>query len=136
MKIMIICSKYIYQKILPIKKFLETKNHKITLPNSFENPFKEEEMKDLSKKDHIKFKQKMMKLHSSTIKKNDAVLVLNLEKKGIPNYIGGATFMEIIKAWELNKKIFFFNPIPNCSFTDELTAINPIILNRDLLLIK
>ena len=78
----------------------------------------------------------MMKLHSSTIKKNDAVLVLNLEKKGIPNYIGGATFMEIIKAWELNKKIFFFNPIPNCSFTDELTAINPIILNRDLLLIK
>ena len=132
MKIFIICSKHFYHRIPRIRKFLESKNHKITLPNSFEEPFKEEEMKMLSREEHVKFKQKMMKLHEPKIKMNDAVLVLNFEKKGIPNYIGGGTFMEIVKAWELNKKIFFWNPIPNCSFTDELMGINPEIIHGDL----
>jgi hypothetical protein len=132
MKIMIVCSKYHYPKIPPVKEFLENKGHRITLPNSYDNPMKEEEMKSLGKEEHIKFKQKMMKLHEPKIKKVDALLVLNLEKKGIPNYVRGGTFMEIVKAWELKKKIFFWNPLPKCSFTDELTAINPIILNKDL----
>jgi len=64
------------------------------------------------------------------------VLVLNFEKKGLPNYIGGATFMEIVKAWELNKKIFFWNPLPKCSFTDELIGINPVIIDGNLDLIE
>lgn len=129
---MILCSKHFYNQIPKIQSFLESKGHKLTLPNSFEEPFKEERMKSLSPKDHIKFKQKMMRLHEPKIKKNDAVLVLNFMKKGIPNYLGGATFMEVVKAWELNKKIFFWNPLPNCSFTDELTGINPIIIHGDL----
>jgi DNA-binding transcriptional MerR regulator len=129
MKIFICASKHLYYKIPEIKKYLEKQGNKITLPNSFDRPFKEEEMKKISKEEHIKFKQKMMKLQESKIKKQDAILVLNFEKKGIPNYIGGATFMEIIKAWELNKKIFFYNPVPKCAFTDELNGINPIILN-------
>jgi hypothetical protein len=132
MKIMIICSKHFYYAIPNIKSFLESRGHKITLPNSFDNPFQEEKMKSLSKEDHLKFKQKMMRLHEPKIKKNDAVLVLNFMKKGIPNYIGGGTFMEVVKAWELNKKIFFWNPLPNCSFTDELIGINPVIINQDL----
>jgi len=136
MKIFICTSKHFYHKIPPIKKELEGAGHKICLPNSYENPFKEEKMKQLSKEEHIKFKQEMMKLQEPKIKLNDAILVLNLEKNKIPNYIGGGTFMEIIKAWELNKKIFFYNPLPKCSFTDELIGINPIIINRDLNLIK
>jgi hypothetical protein len=136
MKIFIVCSKHFYHKVPKIRDYLESKHHKITLPNSFDEPLKEERMKSLSKEEHIKFKQEMMRLHEPKIKKIDAILVLNLEKKGISNYIGGATFMEIVKAWELNKKIFFWNPIPNCSFTDELTAINPNIIYGDLSKIK
>lgn len=102
------------------------------MPNSFDEPFKEEEMKQLSKEDHIIFKQKMMKLHEPKVKKNDAILVLNFEKNSIPNYIGGGTFMEIVKAWELNKKIFFYNPLPKCAFTDELIGINPVIILGNL----
>jgi hypothetical protein len=136
MKIFIACSKHLYYKIPKIKEYLESLGHKITLPNSYEKPFKEEEIKKLSKEEHIKFKQKMMRLHEPKIKENDAVLVLNFEKKGIQNYIGGATFMEVVKAWELNKKIFFWNSLPNCSFTDELLGINPVILNGDLTKIR
>jgi len=133
MKIFIVCSKHFYDRVEKIKDFLELKGHKITLPNSFDDPMKEEKMKKMSVKDHIKWKSSMMKKQVRKIKVVDAILVLNFEKKGIPNYVGGgATFMEIIKAWELNKKIFFYNSLPNCSFTDELTAINPIMIKGDL----
>ena len=132
MKIIIISSKHFYHKIQPIKEELEKQGHIIMLPNSFDAPFKEEEMKTVSPEEHSNWKRNMMKLHEPKISQNDAVLVLNFEKNNQPNYIGGATFMEVVKAWELNKKIFFYNPIPENIFTDELKGINPIIINQDL----
>lgn len=132
MKIMIICSKYFYEKVSDIKRLLEDQGHEITLPNCFEEPLKEERLKLMGEEQHRIFKQEMMRLHEPKIKENDAVLVLNFEKNGQSNYIGGGTFMEIVKAWELNKKIFFYNPIPKCIFTDELKAINPKIINGNL----
>src|SRR3989344_6967762 len=106
MKIFIICSKHFYPKVNEIKYKLEEFGHEITLPNSFDEPLKEERMKRLGEKEHIVFKQEMMKLHEPKVRANDAVLVLNFEKNGQENYIGGATFMEVVKAWEFNKKIF------------------------------
>ena len=84
----------------------------------------------------IKIENDYLNQHYKNILESDAVLVINFEKKGIPNYIGGATFLEIYKAFELDKKIFFYNPIPICSFTDELIAIDPIIINRNLEVIR
>jgi len=135
-KIFIVCSKYFYNKLENIADFLERKGHKITFPNSYDEPLKEEKMKRLSKEEHIKWKRTMLKKDEKNILHQEAILVLNFEKKRIPNYIGGATFLEIYKAFELNKKIFFYNPLPKCSFTDELIAIDPIIINGDLNKIK
>lgn len=36
----------------------------------------------------------------------------------------------------LNKKIFLLNPIPQINYSDEIEAMNPIILNHDLSKIK
>jgi len=136
MKIFIASSKHHYSRIPEIKKKLEELGHVITLPNSYDSPLKEEEMKKLSKEEHIKWKSEMMRRDKNNIIPNDAILVLNFEKNNIPNYIGGATFLEIYKAWELNKKIFLINPIPESNFKDELLGINPIILNGNLEEIK
>ena len=136
MKIFIACSKHFYHKIPEIKNELEMEGYEITLPNSYEEPFKEEEIKKKSLEEHVQFKQEMMKLHEPKIKENDAILVLNFEKNKQPNYIGGGTFMEIVKAWELEKGIYLYNPIPNNIFTDELIGINPIIIKGDLTKIK
>src|SRR3989344_2856023 len=103
MKIFIICSKHFYEKVMPIKKVLEAQGHRITLPNSFDEPFKEEEVKKQSKKEHIRWKQGMIRLQDTKIQAVDAVLVLNFEKHGQKNYIGGATFLEVFKAWDLGK---------------------------------
>lgn len=63
----------------------------------------------------------------------DAVLVLNFEKNGIPNYIGGNTLMEIGFAHVLNQKIFLYNPIPEIPYyQSEIEAVKPVIINRDL----
>jgi diphthamide synthase subunit DPH2 len=136
MKIFIICSKHFYHKIPEIKNILEEKGHQIHLPNSFDAPFKEEEMKLKGKEFHQEWKSKMLAKDKENILPNDAVLVLNLEKNGQENYIGGATFLEIYKAWELNKKIYLYNPIPKNILEDELKAFNPIIINQNLEKIK
>jgi len=132
MNIFIICSKHFYDRVSEIADELKSYGHKTTFPNSYESPFEEEDMKRKGLEHHINFKQKMMRLHEPKIKINDAVLALNFDKNSQSNYIGGGTFMEIVKAWELNKKIYLYNPIPECIFTDELKGINPLIIHKDL----
>jgi hypothetical protein len=63
----------------------------------------------------------------------DAVLVLNLDKNGIRNYIGGNTLMEIGFAHVLKQKIFLYNPIPDIPYyKTEIEAVKPVIINGDL----
>jgi len=63
----------------------------------------------------------------------DAVLVLNLDKHGIKNYIGGNTFLEIGFAHVLNQKIFLWNPVPDISYyKTEIEAMRPVIIKGDL----
>jgi len=136
MKIFIACSKHFYSKIPKIKGDLESLGHIVALPNSYNNPFKEEELKKQGLEQHISWKSNMLRKDGKNIEPNDAVLVLNFRKKSQKNYIGGATFLEIYKAWELKKQIFLYNPIPENIFTDELIGMNPRILNQDLSKIK
>jgi nucleoside 2-deoxyribosyltransferase len=70
------------------------------------------------------------------IKKSDAILVLNYDRKGIRNYIGGNTLMEIGFAHVLNKPIFLMNPIPDIEYyRSEIEAVSPVILEQNLNLI-
>ena len=136
MKIFIACSKYFYSEIKRVAGILEEMGHEVSYPNSYDDPFAEERIKSMDTEEHIKWKGIMMAKDKENIAPVDAVLVLNFEKRGLPNYIGGATFLEVYKAWEFGKKIFFYNDLPNCSFTDELIGINPVILNGELGLVR
>jgi len=136
MKIFICCSKFLYDRVPLIKKELEKQGHIVALPNSYEEPLKEEEMKKISQEEHRRWKGDMIRLQSVKVKANDAVLVLNFDKQGQKNYIGGATFLEIFRAFELNKKIFLFNPVPKGILKDELMGMSPVIIKGDLLKIK
>lgn len=70
------------------------------------------------------------------IKECDAILVLNVEKKGITNYIGGNALIEMAFAHVLGKKIYLLNDIPKMSYTDEIVAMQPIIIHGDFSKIK
>jgi len=63
----------------------------------------------------------------------EALLVVNLDKNGVENYIGGNTLMEIGFAHVLNQKIFLYNPIPDIPYyKTEIEAVKPVIINGDL----
>jgi len=71
--------------------------------------------------------------HFKKIEKSDAILVVNITKREIENYVGANTFLEIGFAHYIDKKIYFLNPIPDQPYIlDELQTIEPIVLHGDL----
>ena len=136
MKIFIICSKAFYDKIKPIKEYLESKGWEVFVPHTYLNPSKESETWQGGEESHSEFKARMFRLSEERIKSMDAVLVLNYEKHGIENYIGGSTFLEMYEAFRNNKKIYMMNPIPEGLLFDEIDGFSPVIINSNLELIK
>ena len=63
----------------------------------------------------------------------DCVLISNYKKKGVSDYIGGNTFLEIGYAYGLGKKIFILNNLPQTSvFKEEILGMQPIVLKGNL----
>ncbi len=132
MRIFVCASKSFYPQARSIIDTLQELEHVVTPPNGFNEPEMEQQMKDMPHNEYLAWKRAMFKQDAVHIEANDGILVLNLEKGGKKNYIGGATFLEIFKAWELGKKIFLYNPIPEGILADELIGMGPIILNGNL----
>ncbi len=86
---------------------------------------------------HQKYNMDAIREFWKAMQSADAILVLNYDKSGIKNYIGGNTLMEIGFAHVLNQKIFLLNPIPEIPYyKTEIEAVKPIIVNGNLSLIK
>jgi hypothetical protein len=91
------------------------------------------------KENHAQAKKEggFIKWYYKAIVNSDAVLVLNFDKNGIKNYIGGNTLMEMGFAHVNDKKIFLLNSIPKeVSYIDEIEAMVDVVLNGDLSQIK
>ncbi len=84
---------------------------------------------------NVKKEYDYIRYHYGEIVNGDAILVLNLAKGGVKNYIGGNTLMEIGFAYVHHKKIFFLNPIPEVSYRDEIQAMGPVVVKGNLSLI-
>lgn len=132
-------------KIIEIKSDLEKKGHKVNIPYFTQKIIDGK----ISYEEYLKAKEKdgdiLLREAEQTdviirywnfIKNSEAILVLNLNKKGIDNYIGGNTLMEMGFAYGHSKKIFLFNPIPQRSermhYVDEILNMKPIVINGDL----
>ena len=68
MRIFIICSKHFYHLVAPIKAELEKAGHTVTLPNSYNEPFKEEEMKKIGSGEHRVWKAGMIRLQLEKVR--------------------------------------------------------------------
>lgn len=81
----------------------------------------------------LKREQNYIKWYHNAICNSDAILVLNFDKNGIKNYVGGNTLMEIGFAHVNDKKVFLLNPIPETvPYTDEIKAMADVVLAGDL----
>ena len=70
--------------------------------------------------------------HFRKIDDSDAILVVNNDKNGIANYIGGNTLIEIAYAYVQGLEVFLLNPIPDVSYADEIRGMQPIILDENI----
>ena len=125
------------EKILEVQQKLNQLGHTAFL-TSFASSFigKNEQEKEMIKL-HQKYNQDAIREFWDLMQGADAVLVLNYDKHGIQNYIGGNTLMEIGFAHVLNQKVFLLNPIPDISFyKTEIEAVKPVILHGELSKIK
>ncbi len=79
-----------------------------------------------------KIENDFIKSHYRYIKQSEAVLILNYEKNGIPNYVGGNSLMEMSLAFTKNRDIFLLNPVPEQAYSAEINAMQPIVINNDI----
>ena len=140
--IITICgSAYFNPKVKELRNELTRKGYKVYSSAWTDLAVKEiEARKNDRKKFMNELKPKLIFEHFDKILESDAILVVNQEKNGIKNYIGGNTFAEIMFAYYYKKKIFFLNPIPRHEMfyyiMDELEVVKPIVINGNLDLIE
>ena len=148
--IITICSSIDFTpKIIELKNELEKMGHQVNIPHftqkiidgeiSYEEFMAAKEINgDITLR--LKDSTDAIKRYFEFIRNSDAILVLNIEKKGIQNYSGGNTLMELGFAYGFGKTIYLYNPIPEKSerihYTDEIIAMKPIVINGNLTEIK
>jgi hypothetical protein len=136
MKITICGSTKFIKEMREVKERLEIFGHEVLVPVSVEINQDKDYWNGLKLNDFDKFleiKGERMLGHFDKIKSSDAILVLNYDKDGKNNYVGGNTFIEMAVAFEHGKKIFLVNPTPkDSSYKEEIESMRPIIINGDL----
>ena len=133
MKIAICGSINFAKDIIKAEKQLNQLGHQVTVPANIYQ-YAEDEKKIENKWDKIELD--LFKNYYNEIKKVDAILIMNIDKNNINNYIGGNSLIEMAFAHILNKNIYLLNPTPNMNYSDEIEAMNPIVINGDLNKIK
>ena len=141
MRIIICASIEFTPKIKEIADKLPEQGHDVEIPLYSQKILNgelsfEEFLTTKEKNGDIEFRKRagedLIKRYFHLIKDSDAILVVNIDKKGIKDYVGGNTLLEMGFAHVLNKKIFLLNEIPDISYKDEIKAMQPIVLNGDL----
>ena len=88
---------------------------------------------ELDNVEYWKLKSELMRKHLEKVRNADAILVVNLDRKGIEGYIGGNTLIEMGVAFFLGKKIFLWKkPSKELPYYEEIVSMMPIVLNEDL----
>ncbi len=149
MKIIICASIDFTPKIKEVAEILTKQGHDVDIPFTSQRIINgeltlEDYLKEKNENGDTAFRESalrkirddVIKKHYKKISESDAILVLNFDKKGIPNYIGGNTLIEMGFAYVLDKTIYLYNDIPNISYTDEIKAMQPIVIDGDLLKIQ
>ncbi|MBI3955654.1 hypothetical protein HY339_00185 [Candidatus Gottesmanbacteria bacterium] len=134
MTITICGSMQFHREMRETRDALESQGHVVLLPKSIELMDTQGYVHPEDDEERItaKIEHDFIREHFKKIEEADAILVLNYDKKGIPNYIGGNTFLEMGLAFWLGKKIFLLQPIPDMNYKTEMHAMQPVVLNGEL----
>lgn len=78
-------------------------------------------------------KRDYIESHFAEVIAGDAVLVVNLEKRGMKGYVGGNVLMEMAIAFHYKKPIFLLHPVEKeLPVYEEVMGLSPTVLHGDL----
>jgi translation elongation factor EF-Ts len=127
MKITICGSIKFYDDMVKIQGQLEKKGHEVFMPVKAAGV--DYWAEDNTSRVQAKKTLELINEHFFKIEKSDAILVVNITKGDIKNYIGANTFLELGFAHYLGRKIYLLNPIPDQPYIiDEILTIDPVVL--------
>ena len=140
MKSLTICSSAaFYEEVMRFKDIFEAKGIHTLVPENAETMRAKQDF-DISHyktwyendADYVE-KTRLMRGHFDKVAEGDVTLVVNNEKHGVENYIGGKALMEMSLAFYLNKPIYLLNDIPeDSSFVEEIKGMKVISLHGDI----
>jgi hypothetical protein len=138
-KLAICASAATYSRVIPLSDQVSQLGFEVILPATAEamksrGAANTEVAVDWSQiADRYGYKAELIRGHFDVITGADAVLVMNLEKDGKPDYIGGNVLMEMTVAFFLHKPIYVYGSAPKDSpLIDEILGMQPIFLNSKL----
>lgn len=136
MKIVICGSMTAAKEMVVIEEKLKELGHEIVLP-AFTHEYAVLDTLDAMHAESAKNKieHDLIRGYFEKIKDSDAILVVNIERKGMRGYIGGNSFLEMGFAHALNKPIYLLYDIPEVGYQDEIKAMEPLLLGGDVSLI-
>lgn len=130
MKVLIHASLDFAKEIIDVKNFFdEHLNISVILPELT----RYQDIRDVDGDDvtFTKIKNRLSIENMKNVEKCDGLLILNYTHRGIENYVGGNSFLEMCIAFYLNKPIFLLNDIPeNMHYTEEIKSFYPIVIKN------
>ncbi|OGE73888.1 MAG: hypothetical protein A3I07_03460 [Candidatus Doudnabacteria bacterium RIFCSPLOWO2_02_FULL_42_9] len=136
MKIIICGSISAAEEILSAKKKLEDMRYEVEIPEGVKNlELRGRTEVSVEEKAEDKIKHDLIRGYFEKMKNYDVVLVVNPEKRGVQGYVGGNTLIEMAFGHVLGKKLYVLNPLPELSYTSEILAMQPVVINGNLSMI-
>lgn len=133
MRIIICGSITAANEIEKIRDELESSSHEVEIPEGVKN-LRLRDRTEVSNEEKAddKIKGDLIRGYFEKMKNYDIALIVNPEKRGVTGYIGGNTLIEMAFAHVLGKKIYVLNPLPDLSYTSEILAMRPTVINGNL----
>ncbi|SRR5258708_1335860 len=136
MKIFISGSMAFSKEMKKVQKDLTDAGHEVVIPYGIEDHLENPEfVDDLDNNFEYCLKTDVMRKCFDLVAACDAVLVLNLPRKGIDGYMGTSTLMEFALAYYLKKKLFLMHDVPSWNevrWAHEIRIMQPTIIHGDL----
>lgn len=76
-----------------------------------------------------RIKNRLTVENMNNVRESDALFILNYSHRGITNYVGGNSFMEMCVAFYLGKPIYLLHDVPEgMPYTEEIKALSPTVV--------
>lgn len=128
-KILIHASLDFGQDMIRAKKYIEeNSDYYVILPELT----RYQDIRDVQGDDETftRIKNRLTKENLQNVTNCDLLLILNYSHRGIENYIGGNSFMEMVIAFFLKKPIYLLNIIPEgMAYTEEIKSLYPVVVH-------